>query len=202
MSKQQEQCFSCNLQQKGAFSLAKCFSNILMSYTNESRLQQNTLPSVWASKSPENRSNHLAAMRTIQAITVRISYLQSCLAQQWGFPWAPTILMVTSAGGMAIGENPPQELVVRIWLQWALGEGTEKFLGLPGGWWENQRRKTMEFCHGLFNRARTWKPRSRQEQFVSKTVNRTRYSCMCIKAATGSLEPYPSLRRCQSGMTS
>lgn len=87
MSKQQEQRFSCNLQQKGAFSLAKCFSNILRSYTNESRLQQNTLPSVSVSKSPENRSNHLAEwgwykQLQLELVTCRAVLLSSEVSQE------------------------------------------------------------------------------------------------------------------------
>lgn len=41
----------------------------------------------------------------------------------------------------------------------------------------------MAFCH-FVSRARTLKPRSCQEQFVSKTVNRILQSFMCIKEDT------------------
>lgn len=87
------------------------------------------------------------------------------------------------AGRRLPGKHRPQNLAVVVQLQWAQGEGTEKFLGLPGGCWENWRREMMAFCHFL-SRARTSEPRSCQEQFISKTVNRTHQSFVCIKEDT------------------
>lgn len=45
----------------------------------------------------------------------------------------------------------------------------------------------MAFCH-FVSRARTPEPRSCQEQFVSKAVNRTLQSFVCIKEDTGRQE--------------